>query len=315
MDATDPAVDQIAEADGYLAEFQQRYDELAERWRQWGDHRAALAAHLASTRRVPMPAAPMPETAAATPSAAAPMPAAPTSAAPAPAAQVPQPDAWAAQARPRPERHTPKILTAPVLLGVSGAALMIAAAVVFVAVTWETFLPFAQGLIVLAIAVAVAQLSLWLKRLTLVITSGAVGVVAMSFAGVSVIAFDRESQALGDYTTPVALLVTCAAGLVLARLGITWVSTGAALALVGAAIGFTTVATVHAAADPERVFAIVGALSAAVNPWVPIWKAPVKVKLRKLLPFIFRTMSPAAATRRCETRPSITNSPLSRTTS
>jgi len=134
-------------------------------------------------------------------------------------------------------------LTAPVLLGVAGAALLIAAAVVFVALAWTTFSPATRGTIVLAVAVAVSALAVWVRRLGLTVTSGAIGVVAMGFAGAASIAFFRESGALGSFDIPAALLLACIAGVILARLQIPWVGPAAALALAGAAIGFTIAAT------------------------------------------------------------------------
>jgi hypothetical protein len=313
MDANDPAVEQIAEADQNLAVFQERYDELAARWQQWIAHRDGLLRHLHTTRidprfipaPMPMPEQPVAPEPTPQPHAAGPFvePSVSSAAVQAQATQAESteatfvpgtfvPEAAAehdaaaqpapasapvtAQAvRPRPEveRHTPRILTAPVLLGVSGASLLIAAAIVFVAVTWETFPPFGQGVLVLAVAGAVAYLSLWLKRLTLVITSGAVGVVSMAFAGLSLIAFDRETVALGAFSVPLALVVTCGAGLALARLGIRWVNASAALSLVAAAVGLTWAGIVEISAPGALVWALAGAVtSGAVAATMGVWR-------------------------------------------
>ncbi len=283
IDLNDPAIAQVFEADAALATFQSRYDELAARWQQWISHREALIDHLNLTRIDPRYARPVqpPEpqqhqNPAPSPATMAPHPDDAVAQEPAPAEQsvaqeegepqpVRSPVAVDTVSRPAPERHTPRILTAPVLLGVSGASLLIAAAVVFVAITWETFFPLGQGLLILAVSAGVATLALWLKRLTLVITSGAVGVVAMAFAGISVIAFDREAQLLGTFTTPIALLVTCAAGLVLARLMIRWVNATSALALIGAAVGFTAATVAETSASTGVVWALAGAGTAAIT--------------------------------------------------
>ncbi len=116
-------------------------------------------------------------------------------------------------------RTAPRRLTAPALLGVSGASLLITSAIVFIAVTWQTFFPLAQGLIITAVAAATGYLALWLKRHDLTVSGGAVGVVAMSFVGVAVVAVDRQAGVLGDFAVPVALVGTAAAGLALSRRG------------------------------------------------------------------------------------------------
>ncbi|PKQ25302.1 MAG: hypothetical protein CVT64_10820 [Actinobacteria bacterium HGW-Actinobacteria-4] len=274
-DATYPAFDQLIEADQALETCQTNYDdlisrvnELNARWAQWQAHRAALVPLLAATRDPSFTHAtvaphpddqPTPASADATVAAA---PSSPPAAVPAaqPIAASTVPAATARDAAPAPyvrpqvERSTPKVLTAPALLGVSGASLLIAAAVVFVAMTWETFNPVVRAGIMLVVAAAVAYLSLWLKRLTLEISSGAVGVVSMGFVGVAGLALGREALSLGSYDAPVALVVTCLAGLVLSRVGITWVGSTAALALAGAAVGFTVAARqTTGAGDPAGV--------------------------------------------------------------
>jgi hypothetical protein len=153
-------------------------------------------------------------------------------------------------------------MTAPALLGVSGSSLLIAASIVFVALAWTVFTPMARGLIVSGVAVLVSLIALWLKKLGLTISSGAVGFVAMGFAGTATLAFSRGTGALGGYDIPTALLVACGAGLVLARLGIQWVGSAAALALAGAAVGYTVVATQGASApvDPDTTRATIRGL-------------------------------------------------------
>ncbi|MFN3866182.1 MAG: hypothetical protein ACK4MD_05645 [Demequina sp.] len=166
----------------------------------------------------------------------------PVSAAAPASAPQPQPTQPPTQAT-----RAPRVLTAPALLGVSGASLMIAAAVVFVAIAWTTFTPLARGLAVLGMSVAVAALSAWLRRMHLPITSGAVGIVSMGFAGAAGIAFLRDTPASGPFDLPLSLVIACGAGLLLTRWRIRWVGSAAALALAAAGAGLTIAATTQAA--------------------------------------------------------------------
>lgn len=168
-----------------------------------------------------------------------------------------------------------QVFTAPVLLGVSGASLMIAAAIVAVAITWTTAAPVVRGLLVLVVAGAVGALAVWLRRLHLVITSGSVGIVAMGFAGTSAVAFLSESPTLAVYSTAVAFLIAGVAGIALVRLKLAWVGPAAAVALGGFAVAFTiTVATQTADAWAIWAWSLTGVATAfglaatyALWPW------------------------------------------------
>ncbi len=312
VDATDPVFDEILEADAKLHGYRATYDDLIEKWRLLGESRAALLQRLLYTRSSagaasPASAAPRQGSAAttATPAPAAQQagvwadvysastqPAAASSAATQPAtASLPSPvpgtgasapQAAMPQGRPKPVRTTPRRLTAPALLGVSGASLLIASAIVFIAVTWQTFFPLAQGLIVAAVAAGTAYLSIWLKRHDLVTSGGAVGVVAMAFVGVAIIAFNRVAGALGDFAVPIALVFVAAAGLALSRVGILWVGAAAALALGSSATGLTWAFSRVPNADGRLVWAILGAILASlVLATFPLWKTtPSKLILR-----------------------------------
>ncbi len=186
-------------------------------------------------------------------------------------------------ARPaRPVRATPRRLTAPALLGVSGASLLITSAIVFIAVTWQTFFPLAQGLIISAVAAATAYLSLWLKRHDLSVSGGAVGVVAMSFVGVAIVAVDRQAGVLGTFALPVAAAFTAGAGLALSRVGVVWVGSTAALALGASAAGLTRAIAVQPRVDDRLAWALVGpALALAVLATFRLWAtAPSRAVLR-----------------------------------
>lgn len=205
-----------------------------------------------------------------------------------------------APARPAraPRRRMAEVFTAPVLLGVSGASLMIAAAIVAVAITWATATPVVRGLLVLVVAGAVGALAVWLRRLHLVITSGSVGVVAMGFAGTSAVAFLGESPSLSDYSTAVAFLIASAAGIGLARLRLAWVGPGSAVALAGFAVALTITVTVQAA-DATTLWAwsvtgVVTALGLAATYALWPWKSAQQIVLWGALGWICVTGTVAA---------------------
>lgn len=280
----------VVQADRSLAELAARSEELKNLTLQWQAHREATVAALKMTAprdwpgpqaadaepdlpQEPMPvAAPVPVEPVPAP-VAAPVPAEPV---PAPVPAPGDPYAPGSQSRfERPRKAASAAMTAPALLGVSGSSLLIAASIVFVALAWTAFPPITRGLIVSGVAVLVSAIAMWLKKLGLTVSSGAVGFVAMGFAGTATLAFSRGTGALGGYDIPTALLVACAAGLLLARLGIQWVGSAAALALGGAAVGYTVVATrgASASADPGAtasairgiwVWVIVGTVTASV---------------------------------------------------
>lgn len=273
--------DDLLAADEALRQCQRSYDALASTWTQWGERREALADQLAAQRPPPAPrppvaspaptsaftaptAAPEPTAASAEPTPAAAReyapgfvhretdPTVPTGPAPASSALATPPSHQPPTQQPQaaPHRRTSRaaaVLTAPVLLGIAGASLMIAAAIVFVAIAWTTFTPLARGLAVLGVSVAVAALAVWLRRMHLPITSGAVGIVSMGFAGAAGISFLRGTAASGAFDLPLSLLLASGAGVVLSRWQLRWVGSAAALALVAAGVGLTIAASSQAA--------------------------------------------------------------------
>ena len=282
-----PAIAMIAEADEAIAQCQSSYDLLAARWTQWNVHRASLIEQVQRSRSAPttQPGFASPTTPApmATPKpvpASAPAPMATPALATAPAAP-----AWPAAPQ---EQYAPRAvaprrtrrLTVPVMLGIAGASLLIAAAVIFVAVSWTTIHPAFLGALILAVAAAVAYISTWLGRQNLAVSGGAVGVVAASFAGVSVFAFDRGSGVLGNFAAAGALLVTSAAGLFLARHGVRWVQSFAALAVVGAGAA-ATLGFVALGVDSYLPWlGVAGALSGAlVGATHPLWRGAVAPRI------------------------------------
>jgi hypothetical protein len=283
IDATHPALAQIREADATLYGYKATYDTLIANWQELSQRRYDLLATLIGTRAraVAEPAAPAAAASAFAPVASAPAPRVPAFDTRRPGGAPPtRPDRPARPARP--VRTTPRRLTAPALLGVSGASLLITSAIVFIAVTWQTFFPLAQGLIIAAVAAATAYLSLWLKRHDLSVSGGAVGVVAMSFVGVAIVAVDRQAGFLGAFALPVAAAFTAGAGLALSRAGIVWVGSTAALALGASAAGLTRAIAVQPRVDDRLAWALVGpALALAVLATFKLWAtAPSRLILR-----------------------------------
>jgi len=269
-----PEAQAVRQADIAIATLQRRYDDLAGEWKQWADYRSYYVEAMRRTAVPPAAAAPaaMPEPVVEEALVAPPVesPLEPTFARPSPAAApAPSPDVVAAAvvATPAPAvssavgyaaleaQQPPRVrkasaareaLTAPALLGVAGASLLVAAAIVFVALAWTSFSPATRGTVVLAVGVMVGALAVWVKRLGLTASAGAIGVVSMGFAGVASVGYFRDSGALGSFDTAAALLVAAAAGLVLSRFSIPWVGSAAALSMAGSVVGFTVAATTTA---------------------------------------------------------------------
>ncbi|MFV0633153.1 SCO7613 C-terminal domain-containing membrane protein [Demequina sp.] len=160
-----------------------------------------------------------------------------------------------------------KRLTPPALLGIGGAALLIVAAIVYVAVTWETLHPLVQAGTVAGLAAGVGVLGWWLSKRDLVVTAGAVGVVAMAFAGVAVVALDRDFATMGAFGPPAALGVVTAAGMGLAAAGLRWTKAVSAATLVVAATWCAVAAPVElvpVGGEPALTFALAATVMAAV---------------------------------------------------
>ncbi len=291
-----PAAQAVINADRTLQQVGQQLEQLEARRDQWAEYRERSLAELRRTIPVGWGArdaadAVVPDAVVA--DAVAPAQAVSRADAAATSAAFAAPASAAAsapQAPREPRRSTQvarKAMTAPALLGVAGASLLIAASIVFVALAWTQYSPLTRGLIVSAVAVAVAGIAVWLRRMDLYISSGAVGVVAMGFAGTATLAFSRDSGLLGAYDTPTALLVVCVAGLVLSRLGIQWVGSTAGLAFAGAAVGYTIAATSAVGSSGGSagsgggirgiwVWILVGTLSAVALAWTHrFWKFAV----------------------------------------
>lgn len=125
-----------------------------------------------------------------------------------------------------------KRLTAPVLLGIAGAALFILAGIVFVAASWSIYVPAARMAILLAFAGLFAFLARTATRHGFTAVGGALGVVSAAFVGVGVYALTAGPDGPAPYTTAIAVAVAAFAGLALTRLTIKAVGEVASAAMV-----------------------------------------------------------------------------------
>lgn len=153
----------------------------------------------------------------------------------------------AAAARPSPPRAP---IPVPTLLALAGGALLTAAAVVFVAVTWETLPAWAQAAVLLAATVLAGTSAIVLQRRELPTAAATVGLVTMAFAAADVVAIDRGGLlALGDFLPPLAATGAALVGWLLERRGLRWTALVGALAVLFAANG-ALVATIDATTWP-----------------------------------------------------------------
>lgn len=123
-------------------------------------------------------------------------------------------------------------LTAPVLLGIAGAALFILAGIVFVAASWSVYVPEVRMAILVAFASAFAWLAWAATRHNFGAVGGALGVVSAAFVGVGVYALTAGTSGPAPYTAAIAVLVAAFAGLGLTRLKIKAVGEVASAAVI-----------------------------------------------------------------------------------
>ena len=152
--------------------------------------------------------------------------------------QVLAPPRIAAAAKPR------RKVSAATLLGISGAALLIVAGIVFVAASWSTYVPVVRMVILLAFAGGSVWLAKLAQRASFVTMAASLGIVGAGFAGVSVYALRYDDDAVGPFTTPIALAAAAAVAFALSRWNLNAVIFGSALATLG---------LVHAAAIEAAV--------------------------------------------------------------
>ncbi len=307
MDAMDPAFSELIDADLQIRQLQTEYNDLMSKWSWQYARRTQMYRQLSTTRPPrslgkrlgfrtvpksprygPVPTvpgtgdaysatAPSGEEWTSPPEGAA---SGPTPQPSAEGAVDPTPQPPAGTARKKTPARKPRIrrrLSAPTLLGIAGASMLITAAIVFIAVTWSTIFPLAQGLLVLATAAAIAWLALWLTRNNLGVSGGAVGVVAMAFAGVAIISFDRAETNFGDYALPIALLVSAASGYTLSRREVKWVGPVAALSLVASAASLAFAFARTQGSDLPAIATIVGVASGVAGGLtLRLWSPPTE---------------------------------------
>jgi hypothetical protein len=259
LDLAHPAAARLAELDARLAELDARLAELDTTRAALEADRAVLLAALQETR--PAGLAPQaPPTAGSERGAAVdderPIWERLEAIAP-PGTRLPRP------ARPAREPRPP--LRMQTLLALAGGALLTAAAVIFAAVAWETLPALVQAAILIAATLLAAVVAVVLARRDLPTAAGALGLVAMGFAAVDVVAVDRgELLALGAFTPALAALVAAAVGWLLARQELRWTAPVAALAtLIAAVVAVDATATTTTAADWALVLLGTAAGSAA----------------------------------------------------
>lgn len=278
LDFSSRAARDIERANGELHRLQAQLDSLNEQNRKWTEYRGELLA-IAPRRsdaagKVTQEASepPPPDVLASVPPSAAPPLAIsnPSAAAQAqaPAAPAPLPahippyrgEGWRASTAMRPARR----LSAAVLLGVSGAALIILAGIVFVAASWSTYGPAARMAILLVFAATFAWLATTATRKDFATVGGALGVVSAAFMGVGVYALTAGPEGPAPYTLAIASFVAGLAGLGLARLRIGAVGAAASGAVVFAVEAAAVEAALRAGSvvDGLTLYAVIASAGA-----------------------------------------------------
>lgn len=182
----------------------------------------------------------------------------------------------AATATPGPPPPTGHVATSgrgiPALLGLAGAALLTAAAVVFTAVAWTSLPALAKAAILLAATAAAAAGALRLHSRGTTTAGSALGVLTMTLVLVDVTGLERAGiLELGEFAIPLGLLVAAVAGWLLARAGLGWVSgLGAVTAAAGAFTLTVTIADVAGLSAPAVT--LVGTVAAVLlGASAPAW--------------------------------------------
>lgn len=160
----------------------------------------------------------------------------------------------------------------PALLGLAGAALLTAAAIVFTAVAWTTLPALGKAAVLLAATGMSAAAALALHRRGTTIAAAAMGAVTMALALVDVFGADRTGLVdLGEFALPLGALVAAGVGAALARRGLGWVPVLGVLAT--AVGGVTLVAALTDVNDLPAPLTTLAGTVAAVGLAVsrPVW--------------------------------------------
>jgi hypothetical protein len=229
IDLTHPAVPRLQDVNDRIGTLQSERNVLVAVLEETRAARAASAVHT-------MPAAPATGTG---------MPA------PVPATRVPGPAPATRASGAPPARPARAPVPVPTLLALAGGALLTAAAVVFVAVTWETLPAWAQAAVLLAATVLAGTAAVVLQRRELPTAAAAVGLVTMAFAAVDVVAIDRGGLlALGDFLPALAATGAALVGWLLERRQVRWTALAGGVASLVAA-NAALAATIEATTWPE----------------------------------------------------------------
>jgi hypothetical protein len=149
---------------------------------------------------------------------------------------------------PRPRRAQ---LGVPTLLALAGGSLLVTAAIVFSAVTWETLPASAQAAILIGATILAAGFALFLQRRELRIAAASVALVAMAFAAVDVVALQQGGLVdLGDHLVAAAAFVAAPVGWLFERRGLRWAAQAGAAAL--AVSAFALVAALAGGLDDPQ---------------------------------------------------------------
>jgi hypothetical protein len=248
------------------------------------DHVAGVAVPGASVPEVTVPAASAPGASA---------PAASVPEVTVPAASVAEP--WAAPTATAQEVHAQEVpalhapapgpahkparrLSAAALLGVSGASLVILAAIVFVAASWDSFVPVVRAGFLILFAGFFAWLGLRATRHEFPTIGGSLGVVAVGFVGVAQIAWRMDESGVKPYTLALVFFAVAAAGVALDRTRLRAVGATAAVAVPLAVLSLGIEFAGHA--DSEEVaasrFVIITSLAGLAFLWLKrLWSTPL----------------------------------------
>lgn len=193
--------------------------------------------------------------------------------------------------------HKPaRKLSAAALLGVSGASLVILAAIVFVAASWDNYIPIVRAGFLIAFAGFFAWLGLRATRDAFPTIGGSLGVVAIGFVGVSQIAWRMNEDGAQPYTAALFFSAAAIAGVALDRTHLRAVGATAAvavhLAVLSAGIEYALGA--QSAGIATARFVIVAALPAVALIWLGrLW---VNSRHRDIVKWSGATIAIAAAT-------------------
>lgn len=160
----------------------------------------------------------------------------------------------------------------PALLGIAGAALLTAAAVVFTAVAWTALPALGKAAILLVATAAAAGGALRLHAREITTAASALGALTMALAVIDVAGADRVGLVqLGDLAVPAGLLAAALTGWLLARRGVGWVSGLGAVAAAAGAFGVVASLAETADLSPPVVTLLGSAAAAAVGGAAPTW--------------------------------------------